>query len=90
VGNGLGSGINMTLAGDFSPREGRADFLGVWKLISDTGGSSSPFVMGAIASAMALGPAAAVAAAVGLSGAVLMALLVQETLQPQPKAARSD
>jgi MFS family permease len=30
VGNGLGAGINMTLAGDFSPRRGRAEFLGVW------------------------------------------------------------
>ncbi|MGD8860922.1 MAG: MFS transporter [Myxococcales bacterium] len=90
IGNGLGSGINMTLAGDFSPREGRADFLGVWKLISDTGGSSSPFVMGTIASALALGPAAAVAAAVGLSGALLMALLVQETRRPQPATEPAD
>ena len=37
LGNGFGSGINMTLGADFSPDVGRGEFLGVWRLISDIG-----------------------------------------------------
>ena len=32
-GNGLGSGIVMTLGADFAPARGRAEFLGVWRLV---------------------------------------------------------
>jgi MFS family permease len=79
-GNGLGSGINMTLAGDFSPREGRAEFIGVWSLTSDLGSALSPFVMGAIATALSLAGAAAVTAGIGLGGATLVLFAVRETL----------
>jgi MFS family permease len=80
VGNGLGSGINMTLAGDFSPREGRAEFLGVWALFTELGSVSAPFVMAAVAQALALGPAAVVVAAIGLGGGLWMAFGVREPL----------
>ena len=83
-GNGLGSGINMTLAGDFSPVEGRAEFIGVWSLTSDMGSAVSPFVMGAVASGLSLASAAAVTASVGLAGAALVVFAVRETLnRPQ-------
>jgi MFS family permease len=36
-GNGIGSGMIMTLGADHSPRHGRAHFLGVWRLMSDIG-----------------------------------------------------
>ena len=36
-GNGIGSGMVMTLGADHSPRLGRAHFLGVWRLMSDIG-----------------------------------------------------
>lgn len=81
VGNGLGSGINMTLAGDFSPSEGRAEFIGVWRLLSDAGGAVSPFVMGAVAHVLVLGAAGAITAAMGLVGVVVMATLVREPLR---------
>lgn len=80
-GNGLGSGINMTLAGDFSPREGRADFIGVWRLTTDLGAAIAPFAMGAIASAFVLTTAGTLAAAVGAGGALLLALGVPEPLR---------
>ncbi len=87
VGNGFGSGINMTLAGDFSPRAGRAEFLGVWALFTEIGSVTSPFVMGAVAQALALGPAAAVVAAIGVGGGLGMALFVREPLQRARAAA---
>ncbi|MGK2965680.1 MAG: MFS transporter, partial [Tepidiformaceae bacterium] len=36
-GNGLGSGIVMTLGADFSPARGRAQFLGAWRFVGDLG-----------------------------------------------------
>ncbi len=81
IGNGLGAGINMTLAGDFSPREGRAEFLGVWTLMTEVGSVTSPFATGTIAAVLALGPAAAVVTSVGLAAAGYMALGVREPLE---------
>jgi MFS family permease len=80
IGNGVGSGINMTLAGDFAPAKGRAEFIGVWRLSSDAGAALSPFVMGAIAELLVLGAAGAVTAAVGLLGMFVMAYAVREPL----------
>jgi MFS family permease len=80
VGNGFGSGINMTLAGDFSPDTARADFIGVWRLMSDAGAALSPFVMGGVAHAVALGAAGIVPFGVGLLGALVFGLYVREPL----------
>lgn len=48
-GNGIGSGIIMTLAADAAPSEGRNAFLGVWRLMSDIGNSGGPALLAAIA-----------------------------------------
>lgn len=56
LGNGLGSGIIMTLGADVSPTEGRSAFLGVWRLFQDTGEAAGPLV---IAAGAALGSLAA-------------------------------
>ena len=81
VGNGLGTGINMTLAGDFSPQRGRAEFIGVWALMTEAGSVSSPFATGFLAQALALGPAAAAVATVGGCAALAMAFFVREPLR---------
>ena len=80
IGNGLGSGINMTLAGDFAPDEGRAEFIGVWRLWSDAGAAIAPFAMGLIAELFVLSAAGAVTAALGLAGMLVMAYAVREPL----------
>jgi MFS family permease len=87
LGNGIGSGINMTLAGDLSPRQGRAEFLGVWGLTSDLGGATAPFVMGSVATAVGLAGAAALATGLGLGGALLVLLGMRETLVRAAPAA---
>ena len=81
LGNGLGSGINMTLGADFSPVEGRGEFLGVWRLISDVGSFGGPVLMGAIAQAFLLSTALALAALIGLLGIGLIHFGVRETLR---------
>ena len=80
IGNGMGSGINMTLAGDFAPAEGRAEFIGVWRLWSDMGAAVAPFVMGGIAELLVLSAAGAVTAGLGLGGMFVMAYAVREPL----------
>ena len=85
VGNGLGSGINMTLGADFAPPNQRGEFLGVWRLLSDTGSLLGPMAVGTIASAATLSGAFYFAAGVGGLGVIVFAVFVQETLQRHPK-----
>lgn len=87
VGNGLGSGSMMTLGADLAPREATGEFLGVWRLIGDLGGTGGPLVVGGIADALGLAYAAIVLAGAGVVAAATLAAFVQETLQP--KVARA-
>ena len=80
AGNGLSSGAMMTLGADLSPSKGRGEFLGVWRLIGDIGGSGGPYLVGAVADAIALPSAALVMAAAGLAAAGVFAFLLPETL----------
>lgn len=72
LGNGLGSGIIMTVGADVAPAEGRSAFLGVWRLFQDTGDAMGPLVItaGAALGSLAAGVWAA-AAFGGLSSAAL-------------------
>ncbi len=54
IGNGLGSGIVMTLGADTAPQAGRAQFLGAWRLCGDLGASAGPLLVGAAAAALPL------------------------------------
>ncbi|WP_444438786.1 MFS transporter [Pseudomonas sp. A6] len=53
-GNGIGSGMIMTLGADHSPRHGRAHFLGVWRLMSDIGSSCGPALLSFLAGSLSL------------------------------------
>ena len=80
-GNGLGSGINMTLGADFAPANERGEFLGVWRLMGDSGSFAGPMFMGYVANSFLLVTALAATAALGIIGVVVMALFVKETLE---------
>lgn len=54
-GNGIGSGMIMTLGADHSPRVGRAHFLGVWRLMADIGSSCGPALLSLLAAVLSLG-----------------------------------
>lgn len=53
-GNGIGSGLVLTIGADASPRHGRTEFLGLWRVISDTGGGMGPLLLSAITAAASL------------------------------------
>lgn len=80
IGNGLGAGSMMTLGADLSPRQATGEFLGIWRLIGDTGVSGGPLVVGIVADLLGLGLAALALAGVGLLAAGTVALFVDETL----------
>ncbi|MDD9206782.1 MFS transporter, partial [Georgenia sp. 10Sc9-8] len=56
LGNGMGSGIMMTLGSDVAPPAERSTFLGVWRLFQDSGDAAGPL---AISAGAALGSLAA-------------------------------
>ncbi|WP_246081857.1 MFS transporter [Nocardioides litoris] len=68
AGNGLGSGIVMVLGADAAPDEGRAQFLGGWRLCGDIGLSGGPLVVSALAAVAPLAVAALAVGALGLAG----------------------
>jgi MFS family permease len=68
IGNGLGSGIVMTLGADSAPEVGRAQFLGGWRLCGDIGNSGGPLLVSAVAAAAPLAAACLVIGVLGLLG----------------------
>lgn len=56
-GNGIGSGIVMTLGADASPPSGRVQFLGVWRLMSDLGSCGGPVLLSAVTAVAGLASA---------------------------------
>ncbi len=68
VGNGLGSGIVMTLGADSAPVVGRAQFLGGWRLCGDLGNTGGPLLVGLVASVAPLAWASVVLGVTGLVG----------------------
>jgi MFS family permease len=58
VANGLSTGLTMTLGTDAAPREGRAEFLGAWRLCHDLGMLAGPLLIGAVSAVAPLGTAA--------------------------------
>lgn len=80
LGNGIGSGTMMTLGADLAPDGSVGEFLGVWRLIGDTGHMGAPLVVGGVADLIGLSPATFVIAGFGLVASGIFALLVPETL----------
>ena len=85
--NGLGSGAIMTMGSDLAPREHAGEFLGVWRLISDSGAVFSPVVVGGLAQVLTLGAAFYGAGAFGLLGAAILLVLVRDGLHTPRESA---
>ena len=94
LGNGLSSGFVLIMGTDLSPKENPGEFLGVWRLISDSGGASGPIAIGGIAQVVTLGVASLATAGVGVFGTLMLIFVVRETItrtskrvvtQPPPK-----
>lgn len=82
VGNGLGSGIIMTIGADVSPSASRATFLGAWRLLGDVGNGAGPLLVSAVTAAATLGAAIVAAGGVAFLAASLMARWIPRHLAP--------
>lgn len=69
LGNGIGSGMIMTIGADHSPRAGRAHFLGIWRLMADIGASCGPALLSLLTAALSLGAGIVVVGAIALAAA---------------------
>lgn len=86
LGNGMGSGTMMTLGADLAPDHARGEFLGIWRLIGDTGFTVGPIITGSVANVLALGAASFVLAGSGLVASLLFIFLVPETVKKKDRS----
>ncbi|MCA5893707.1 MFS transporter [Isoptericola sp. NEAU-Y5] len=73
VGNGMGSGIVMTLGADVAPADVRPTFLSVWRLFQDTGDALGPLVLSAGAALGSLAAGVWATAVLGAGSAAALA-----------------
>lgn len=80
VGNGIGSGILLTLASDLSNKNNPAPFLGAWRFITDSGAALAPLGISAVTAALSLAAASVLTGVAGLIGVVMMLIYVPKYL----------
>ena len=54
VGNGIGAGIVLTIGADASPVQGRTQFFGLWRVITDIGGGGGPLLLSGLTALITL------------------------------------
>lgn len=82
-GNGIASGTMMTLGADLAPKEGTGEFLGLWRITGDFGGSAGPVIVGNIADVFGLGYSGFALGGIGYLAVCIFLWLVPETLQKE-------
>jgi len=68
-GNGISSGLIMTLGADHAPRTGRARFLGLWRLMADIGAAGGPALLSLLAAVLSLASGIAATGLIGIAAA---------------------
>ena len=81
MGNGIASGTMMTLGADLAPREGTGEFLGLWRLTGDFGGSAGPVIVGNLADLFGLSYSGFALGGIGYLAVSIFLWFVPETLQ---------
>ncbi|MFE1663732.1 MFS transporter [Microbacterium sp. P02] len=69
LGNGLSSGILLTLGADVAPETAPAAFLGSWRTLTDAGGAVAPLIVSAVTAVASLSIATATMGVLGFVGA---------------------
>ncbi|MDN3310655.1 MFS transporter [Microbacterium oryzae] len=69
VGNGLSSGILMTLGSDVAPEKHPAPFLGAWRTLTDGGAALTPLIVSGVTAAASLPVACGLVGVIALVGA---------------------
>jgi len=72
-GNGIGSGLIMTLGADNAPAHYRAKFLGVWRISADMGSVSAPLLLSYLIAILSLPLGISIIGIIAYVAAVLLA-----------------
>jgi MFS family permease len=72
IGNGIGSGILLTLGSDLADKKNPAPFLGAWRFVTDSGAALAPLGIASLTAAISLGAAAFAVGIAGVIGTVMM------------------
>lgn len=75
-GNGISSGLIMTLGADFSPDNGRSHFLGIWRFMADSGGTGGPVLLSGLTAAFSLSVGVWATGVLGFAAAVVLAVAI--------------
>lgn len=89
VGNGLSSGILLTLGADVAPQDDPASFLGSWRTLTDAGGAVAPLLFSALSAAFSLSVATGAIGVAGLLGAAAFVRWVPRFV-PRSRAADAE
>ena len=79
IGNGVSSGIVLTLGADASPIFGRAQFLAGWRLLADAGALVGPGLIAGVTALAGLASASIAVGAVGILGGIWLGRWVPRT-----------
>ncbi|MDQ0922408.1 MFS family permease [Pseudarthrobacter sp. W1I19] len=75
-GNGISSGLVMTLGADFSPDRGRGQFLGLWRFMADAGSTGGPVLLSAVTALASLGAGISATGILGFAAAAVFAVVI--------------
>lgn len=75
-GNGVSSGLVMTLGGDFSPDRGRGQFLGLWRFMADAGSTGGPLLLSGVTALATLGAGVSATGLLGFAAAAVFAVVI--------------
>ncbi|MCW2522174.1 MAG: napC [Frankiales bacterium] len=81
-GNGIGSGMVMTLGADVSPTVGRPAFLGIWRELSDIGGLGGPLLLSGITAVATLAAGVLANGGIGFAAAAILWYWIPRTRRP--------
>lgn len=75
-GNGISSGLVMTLGADFSPDRGRGQFLGLWRFMADAGSTGGPVLLSGVTALASLGPGISATGLLGFAAAAVFGVVI--------------
>ena len=75
-GNGISSGLVMTLGADFSPDRGRGQFLGLWRFMADAGSTGGPVLLSGVTALATLGAGVSATGFLGFAAAAVFAVVM--------------
>lgn len=78
IGNGISSGLILTMGSDLSPKNRPGEFLGIWRFISDSGGVVAPLYIGWLATITTLALSSTLSSGIAVFG-LLVIFISKET-----------